>query len=124
MDAQTIITIVGSIASFLLVTLIPSIFGFVKKYKDWKAAKTDAEREKIQNEMLDEVNKLVVEAEKTYASVDEVFKKNTGTGAGTIKKDNVMTKLQSFAMEKGIPFDREYWSKKVDDVVALTKQVN
>lgn len=37
-----------------------------------------------------------------------------------------MAKLQSYAISKGYSdiFDPEYWSKAIDDIVALTRNVN
>ena len=124
MDAEKIVTIVLSIASFLVVTLIPSIILLVKKWKEAKAAKTDAEKQAIYNEMLDEANKLIAAAEETYKQVDAIIKSQGGTGSGVVKKDSVMTKLQAYATEKGLTFDADYWSAKIDEIVDLTKKVN
>lgn len=124
MDAEAIIAIISAVASFLLVTLIPSIIALVKFVKSYKSAKTDAEKNAIYNDMLTEVNKLIAAAEETYKEVDSILKGQGGTGSGTVKKDSVMTKLQAYCAEKGIDFDKEYWSAKVDEIVALTKQVN
>ena len=124
MDTETIVKIVIAIASFLVATLIPSIILMVKKWKEAKAAKTDAEKEAIYNEMLSEANNLIASAEETYKQVDAILKSQGGTGSGVVKKDSVMTKLQAYAAEKGISFDAEYWSAKVDEIVALTKKVN
>ena len=123
-DAQTIITIISSIASFLLVTLIPSIIALVKYIKNYKNAKTDAEKKAIYNDLLNEVNNLIAAAENTYKQIDSVLKSTTGKGSGEIKKEYVMTKLQAYCLEKGIEFDKDYWDKKVDEVVKLTKTVN
>lgn len=124
MDAEKIVTIVLSIASFLVVTLIPSIILMVKKWKEAKAATTEAEKQAIYNEMLNEANKLIAAAEETYKEVDAVIKLQGGTGSGVVKKDSVMTKLQAYATEKGLTFDADYWSAKIDEIVDLTKKVN
>lgn len=124
MDAETIVKIVIAIASFLLVTLIPSIILLVQKWKASKAAKTEAEKQKIMNEMLDLANELIVKAEETYGQVNQIVKQQSGKGLGAVKKESVITGLQAYCNEKGIAFDNEYWSKKVDEIVEVTKKVN
>lgn len=124
MDYTQIIAIIGSVASFLFVTLIPSIIALVKNVKAAKEAKTEAERVAIKNDMLNQLRALVSAAEQTYKSVDDILKSKGQKGCGELKKQAVMSELQNYAYEKGVAFDKEYWSKQVDEVVALTKQVN
>lgn len=124
MDIQDILTIVTTVASFLFVTLIPTIIGLVKKWKDAKAAKTDAEKQAIYNDMLNQVNTLVANAETTFKALDDSLKNQGKSGCGAIKKKTVMDSLQVYALTKGIDFDSDYWSKKVDEIVDVTKKVN
>lgn len=138
MDAETIIKIISAVASFLFATLIPTIVLLIKKWKAYKeakeeaaAAKTEAEKiaaeaeaEKIKNELLGEANSLIKEAETTYKAVDTILKNSGQAGVGAVKKDSVMTKIQAACIEKGVTFDADYWNAKVDELVALTKQVN
>lgn len=138
MDAYTIVKILIAVASFCIVTLIPSIIMLVKKWKAYVAekekaaeAKTEAERaaaeaeaEKIKNELLGEANSLVVAAEETYKVVDTILKERGQKGCGSVKKDSVMTKLQSLCIQKGVEFDAEYWGAKIDELVQLTRKVN
>ena len=124
MEVQQIITIISTVASFLVVTLIPSIIALVKYVKDYKAAKTDAEKQAIYNEMLGVANNLIAAAEDKYKDLDALIKSQGGAGSGKDKKDDVMTKLQLYCTEKGISFDSDYWSAKIDEIVALTKKVN
>lgn len=124
MDAETIIAIISSVASFLFVTLIPSIIALVKKWKQAKAATTEAEKQAIYNDLLNEVNILIANAETTYKDIDAILKAQTGKGSGAVKKENVLTKLQAYCMDKGVEYDADYWSKKVDEIVKLTKEVN
>lgn len=123
-EARMIIAIVASIAGLLFVTVIPTIVKYVKTWKEYKAAKTEAERQAAINEMLGYANELVAAAEETYKKVDTLLKQDGGKGSGAVKKDSVMTKLQAKCIEKGIEFDSEYWSEKVDDIVKLTRTVN
>lgn len=138
MDAATIIKIVGAIAGVLFGTLIPTVILYVKKYKAWKtekekaaAAQTEAEKaaaeaeaEKLKNELLGAANDFVVAAEQTYKDVNDILKSRGNAGCGAVKKDSVMTKLQAACIEKGVEFDSEYWSAKVDELVKLTREVN
>lgn len=124
MEIKDILTIISAVASFLLVTLIPTVIGLVKKWKDANAAKTDAEKQAIYNDMLNQVNSLVANAETTFAALDESLKSKGKSGCGALKKDIVMNKLQTYALTKGIEFDADFWGKKIDELVTVTKTVN
>ena len=127
MDLETIVQVCISIMTFLIITLIPSIILMIKKWKQAKNAKTDAEKEAALNELNNEAIKLISEAEKAYLQVDELMKatnKSSSAGTGELKKKSVMANLQSFCIEKGVNFDKEYWNTKIDELVALTKEVN
>lgn len=124
MEAKDIITIISAVASFLFVTLIPTIIALVKKWKDAKNAKTDAEKQAIYNEMIDLAHSAIKEVEETYKNIDVILKSQTGKGSGAVKKEQVLTKLQAYCNQKNIEFDKEKWSAKIDEIVALTKQVN
>lgn len=113
-----------AVATFLIVTVIPTVFLLIKKWKEAKNAKTEAEKQEAYNEMYDIAHSLIMAAEETYKQVDEILKNKSGAGSGAVKKDSVMTKLQAYCIEKGFTFDSEYWSAKVDEIVAMTKHVN
>lgn len=135
---ETILKIVSIVASFLFATLIPFIIAAIKKGKAYKqaqeeiaAAKTEEDRkaaelkaETAKNELLDMTNSLIQEAENTYKNVDKILKTQTGTGSGAVKKESVMTKLQAACLERGVEFDADYWSAKIDELISLTKAVN
>lgn len=124
MDAETIIKILSAVASFVFVTLIPAIVGWIKNRKKAKAATTEAEKAEVHNELIDIAISLISAAEKKYKELDTLIKGQGGAGCGADKKDDVMTKLQLSCNEKGIAFDAEYWSAKIDEIVAMTKEVN
>lgn len=44
--------------------------------------------------------------------------------SGEEKKEYVMTKVNQFAIENGIEFNSELVSKKIEELIALSKQVN
>lgn len=124
MNLEQILTIVSTIASFLFVTLIPSVILLIKKWKAYKNAKTNEEQQKILNEISDASIKFIQDAEDAFKSVDVVLKSKGEAGCGAMKKENVMTKIQSLCMQKGIDFDTEYWSARVEELVTMTKKVN
>lgn len=66
---------------------------------------------------------MIANAETLYSDVSSILKKE-GKSAGAVKKDSVMSKLQAYAIEHGYEFDAEYWDKKVDEIVDMTKKVN
>lgn len=100
----------------VLTGLIPSLVGLYFAIKKWKATRAE-------NDLLVVVNGFITTAEQTFAGLDAVMKAQNSS-AGAVKKENVMTKLQSYAMEKGYKIDLDYWSKKVDEIVAFTREVN
>ena len=123
MDTMQILQICGEGFAFL-VTITTTAIGFIKAHKAKKAAKTTEEKAAANQQMLDEANKLICEAESFYKTLDTVLKSTEGTTAGAFKKESVMTKLESFAIKIGFAFDKEYWSNKIDEIVKLTKNVN
>lgn len=123
MDLQTTVNVCISVASFLFVTLIPSVILMVKNAKKAATAKTEAEQNAALNELNSVATNFIAEAEKTYASVNDALKQK-GASAGAMKKDKVLFQLQSYCNQKNIEFDADYWSKKIDEIVDLTKQVN
>lgn len=124
MNAEIITNVVISVLGFLSATLVPSLILLVKKWKQAKAATTEAERQKALNEASEVATNLIQEAETTYKQIDDILHQRNGSGSGTLKKESVMAKLQTYCNDKGIPFDKDYWSNKVDSIVAMTKNVN
>lgn len=117
------IHIVLAILGGVITTIIPCIIAIVKAVKAHKAAKNEAELEKAKNDMLLAVNSFIENAEVLYKNIESIVKAN-GSSCGAIKKENVMTKLQAYAIEKGYTFDTAYWSEKIDEIVTLTRKVN
>lgn len=125
MDAETIVYVCIAIASFLLITLIPAVIGWVTKFKAYKNAKTDAEKQAILNDINNSVVQFIADAEKTFEALDVSLKqRGAASGCGTMKKESVLTKIQSLCLAKGIEYDSQYWSDKVDELVKLTNTVN
>lgn len=107
-----------------------TIIGFVRAAKAKKKAKLiadekeRAEAEAKANDMLrEEANRLMEKAEVFYKNLDLVLKQQ-GESAGPYKKEDVMAKLQGFAIAAEIPFDYDKWSQYVDVTCRFTKILN
>ena len=118
----TWLDIVLAVAGFLI-SAIPLTIALVSAHRARKMAKTDAEVEKSKADMKEYAMVLMIGAEKLYSNVNNILKQ-TGDTAGELKKDSVMSKLQSYAFEKGYNFDKEYWSQEIDTTISATKQIN
>lgn len=123
MEIKDIIILLITIASFLLTTLIPTAIVLITRIKALRKAKNEAERQAILNEIIQDAQGFVIDAEDFYKDIDAIVK-GQGKTCGALKKDSVMTKIQDTCIVKGLVFDKEFWSKKVDDLVALTRKVN
>lgn len=119
---KLIIAVVSAVGTFLA-TGVPALVKLSNAVKERRAAVEEAEKEKATNDMLHAANNFIEAAEKTFAGFDTVMKAQNGS-AGALKKDTVLTKLQAYAMSNGYTFDEEYWSQKIDNIVAMTKEVN
>ena len=104
-------------------TGVPLIIKLVAAHKQAKAAKTEAEAQKAYNDMLTTAQSLIGAAEVAFDGFDKVMKAQ-GSSAGAMKKDNVLSKLQAYALSHGYEFDADYWSKKIDEIVEFTREVN
>lgn len=121
-----IIKVIIMIASFILTfagTVAPLVIKLHKANKERKEAKTAAEKERALNEMIAVAQQLVKGAEIAFAGFDVVMKQQSSS-AGAMKKKSVTTDLQAYALTHGYEYDAEYWSAKIDEIVAFTREVN
>lgn len=121
-----IVKLIISIVCVIITLAGSTVPLFIKLHaanKERKAAKTEAEKEKAVNDMLATAQALVESAEAAFAGFDAVMKKQ-GSSAGAMKKDNVFTKLQTYALQNGYEFNADFWSEKIDEIVAFTRKVN
>lgn len=114
----------------LVIALIANIKSKIKIRKQLKNCTDEVEKAKLEaansaatTDMLNVCNELIMKAEILYSDVSSLLKKE-GKSAGSVKKDSVMSKLQAYAIERNYEFDAEYWDKKVDEIVDMTKKVN
>ncbi|MBQ2894122.1 MAG: hypothetical protein IJE92_01230 [Clostridia bacterium] len=123
MAVETVVKVIILVASFVITTAVPFVISLVNAIKKRKAAQTEADKQAAINDMLAQANTFIGDAEALYKSIDSIVKAQGGS-TGANKKDSVMTKLQAYAISKGYEFDAEFWSGKIDEVVALTRKVN
>lgn len=105
MEQLTKLISVSATVAGLLVSTFTFLIGFIKNAKAKKKAQQIIT---IGNAVLPFIEKA---------------EKFTGY-AGEEKKEYVMTKANQFAIERGIKFDAEAISEKIEELVALTKTVN
>lgn len=86
-------------------------------------AKAEAELNAAELAMEQAAKSFITEAETVYKSVDD-FLKARGQSAGSLKKETVLAKLRTYAIENGITLDVNAWSDKIDELVKFTKSVN
>jgi hypothetical protein len=73
--------------------------------------------------MFTQAQSLIQAAEVAFDGFDK-FMKAQNSSAGTMKKDNVVSKLQAYALSNGYAYDSEFWSSKIDEIVKFTREVN
>ena len=115
--------IILSIVAVLVGTIIPAAINLGKAIKARIQAENDAAREKANADLLATAQTFIQVAETSFESFNKMLK-SQNSSAGPMKKENVLTKLQAYALQKGYEFDTELWSAKIDEIVAFTREVN
>lgn len=110
MKTEIILTILKGLIG-ACAALIPSLLVIRDKIDAIKKSKESEEKAHALIDLLAYANELIVNAEQT------------GTD-GPMKKNLVMTRLEIASMRRGIEFDSNEWSEKIDELVANTKKVN
>ena len=110
------VEIVCAVGGFLI-TAIPTCIVIVRLIKQKK-------EDDIEIDLSKELDKLVVEAETLYGKLNDVMKNTKAGTAGEIKKKSVLTELENYAFKNGYKFDSSEWSKKIDELIEITKKVN
>lgn len=117
MDIKTII-LLSIIAAIFVVMVVSSLVTILRLLKKASSAATVADEEEAKSAILSEAMKLVGNTEKLYSSVNTLLKGQCQT-AGSLKKDSVMSKLKSFAIDNGYAYDEEYADSVVESIVEL-----
>ena len=100
-----------------------AVLGVVSAWKAKRKAKTAEEKAAAELEMEQAAKSFIEEAETLYSAYDAMAKQR-GESAGALKKETVLAKLRTYAIEKGLTLDVAFWSDKIDELVKFTKSVN
>jgi flagellar basal body-associated protein FliL len=137
MNWLNILYMIISIVATLVTVGVPFIITTRKTLKERKSAReaaeiarTEAEKaeaeaalERANADLLNNAKNFIAAAEVAFDGFDKMMKAQ-GKSAGPMKKDNVFTKLQAYALQNKYPFDADEWSAKIDQLVEFTKNVN
>lgn len=123
MDWFNFITALISAVITLVTVGIPSAIALINAFKKRKAANTEAEKAKANADLLATAKSFIAAAEVAFDGFDKMMKAQNSS-AGAMKKDNVFTKLQAYALQNGYEFNADEWSEKIDELVKFTKSVN
>lgn len=114
MDMIEIIISAAMAGVAFLSALLGFIISLIKAIKNGRRADGVQATMDIEDLAIDKITNV----EKIYSQASKIMK-NMGVKTGEIKKDNVMNYIESKCAEKGIKFDREYWSNQVEELVQL-----
>lgn len=123
MQTMYIILSIVSLAAGLVGTIITAAVNLGKAIKARIKAETEAAKEKANADLLAHAQEFIQGAENSFESFNKLLK-SQGSSAGPMKKENVLTKLQAYALQQGYEFDAEAWSATIDQIVAFTREVN
>lgn len=98
------LSIIGTALSLLITTLV-FVIKFIKCYR--------AKKKMLNTSLLFEAVAPIVEIAESYSNY-----------SGEEKKQFVLTKVNQFALENNIPFNADDISKKIEELIELSKQVN
>lgn len=101
---EIILSLSGTIMSFIITLIVVII-----KLDKWKKNYQSLEEETRINDLVDEL-----------MSIAETFNNYLGNE----KKEYVITKLNQFAIENNIDFDKEKLDERIEKLIKLSKNVN
>lgn len=110
---EQIVSVIACIAA-----LLSAIAGFIaslaKSFKNKKLARIA----EATNEIADLAMEKVVETEKLFSKSAQILIA-TGVNTGEIKKEQVMSYIEVKCAEKGIEFDSDKWSERVENLIKV-----
>lgn len=98
------LSIIGTALSLLITTLV-FVFKFIKCYR--------AKKKMLNTSLLLEAVAPIVEIAEEYVNY-----------SGEEKKQFVLTKVNQFALDNNIPFNADAISKRIEELISLSKKVN
>ena len=123
MEKLTILVGLVGVVVTLISTGVPFLISIKKAIKKRIEAVEESERVTALRDMTAQAQIFIENAEVAFKSFDKMLKAQ-GSSAGAMKKENVITKLQAYALSKGYDFDVDFWNEEVDEIVNFTKEVN
>lgn len=123
MEWLEITKIIIAIITAVITVGIPAFIKLRKAILARRNAETEADKAKAESDLLMIAKQFIKDAEIIFAGFDKVMKAQ-GSSAGAMKKESVLTKLQSYALNNGYDFDVEYWGNEIDELVKFTREVN
>lgn len=114
MDYSTIAqwVVIGLILTAILIT---TVINAIKSIKARIAAGESINFEMLFEEISEAALVFISDAENAY----EQLKGISNIKTGTLKKDNVLSKIRGLCEDKGIKYNEYYWSNFVDSAVKL-----
>ena len=96
---------------FLIVAFVIAVVRFIRKKKNGEPVTLDS----VFWDVVEQGMALVGETETIYKALTGA----TGIKTGPLKLDSVLNKVRDLCMEKDVPFDKEKWTKFIEEAVKL-----
>ena len=95
----------------LIIAFAVAVVRFIRKKKNGESVTLDS----VFWDVVEQGMALVGETETIYKALTGA----TGIKTGPLKLDSVLNKVRDLCAEKGIPFDKEKWTKFIEEAVKL-----
>ena len=95
----------------LIISFVVALVRFVRKKKNGETVTLDS----VFWDVVEQGMALVGETETIYKALTGA----TGIKTGPLKLDSVLNKVRDLCVEKNIPFDKEKWTKFIEEAVKL-----
>ncbi len=105
---------IAACAAAVVSAIAGLLASLAKSIKNKKLARIAEATNEIASLAMDKV----VETEKLFAKSSQILKA-TGVNTGEIKKEQVMSYIQTKCAEKKVDFDADKWSEQVDNLIKV-----
>ena len=96
---------------YAVITSLIAVVRFIRKKKNGEPVTLESVFQEISQSAME----FIGDAESAYKALTGA----TGVKAGTFKLENVLNKLRDLCAEKGITFDKTYWTGFIENAVKL-----
>ena len=96
---------------YAIITSVIAVIRFIRKKKNGEPATLES----VFWDVIGQGIEFVGEAETIYKALTGA----TGVKTGKLKLDSVLNKVRDLCTEKQIPFDKEQWTKFIEEAVKL-----